>query len=74
MDVNLTDDQRDRNRRWANVARRTHALHATEVVRHAIEDTIPRPTDPLLAAEEALDELETIPGEPEPLDTAQVNP
>lgn len=72
MDVRaLTADQRDRNRRWAIVARRTNQLHATEHVRRAIEDTIPRPCDPLDAAEAALDELETIPGEPEPLD---VNP
>lgn len=61
---------RDDRIRWAIVARRTHELGATSIVRRAIENR-PIPLDALHAAERALDELDAIPGEPEPLD---VNP
>jgi hypothetical protein len=59
----LTPDERDRNARWASVARRTHDLGATAHVQAAIENR-PVPLDALHAAERALDAL----AEPDPFD------
>lgn len=66
--MTLTPDQRAR---WARVGERIIELgpgtHA--IVKRAIEDTIPRPTDPLHAAETCLNELDNLPGEPDALET-----
>lgn len=63
----------NRRERWARVGERILALgpgtHAA--VKRAIEETIPRPADPLEAAEGCLDELEMLAREPDPI---EVNP
>lgn len=62
----LTSDEKQR---WARVARRTVELAATAHVEMAIRNR-PVPLNALHAAERALDELDVIPGEPEPLEVS----
>lgn len=59
----LTTDQIEANKRWADVARRTHALGpgTTHLVEAAVRGAVA--THPLDAAEACLDRLES---EPEP--------
>lgn len=63
----LTLEQVERNRRLAPLMRRVVALRATDIVTTAIANR-PAGEDELDAIERILDELETIPGEPDAIE------